>query len=261
MIEEIGSGTYGSVWKGKWHSTNVAIKKLILNDTNENDLNKQIEEFKSEIKLMINLRSHKNVIQLYGICYNPILIVLEFMENGNLLNLLKKKGKEFENELRNKIIKGIIAGMIHLHKEGIIHRDLSSRNILLNDNFESKISDFGYSRILKSSNNNEEIGQTKSEVGPLRWMSPESLNQKIYSKSSDIWSFGVLIWECLNSGKTPYEEYDSFQAAHLVANGSLKLELPINKPKFSSLMNQCFQINPKQRPTFIEIDNQFINME
>jgi len=92
-------------------------------------------------------------------------------------------------------------------------------------------------------------------------MSPESLNQKIYSKSGDIWSFGVLIWECLNSGKTPYEEYEAFQAGHLVANGSLKLSLPIDKPKFSSLMNKCFQIDPKQRPTFIEIDNQFINME
>jgi len=83
------------------------------------------------------------------------------MENGTLLNLLIKKGNEFEKELRNKIIKGIIAGMIHLHKEGIIHRDLASRNILLNENYESKISDFGYSRIIKS---NEEIAQTKSEV-------------------------------------------------------------------------------------------------
>jgi len=140
--------------------------------------------------------------------------------------------------------------MIHLHKEGVIHRDLAARNILLTQTFEAKVSDFGMSRIMKTIDSDS----TKSESGPLRWMAPEALNLRTYSKAGDVWSFGVLLWECMNEGEIPYAEHEIFQAAHLVANGSLRLSPPENNPNMASLMSSCLQTDPKNRPTFVEIE-------
>jgi serine/threonine protein kinase len=102
------------------------------------------------------------------------------------------KNKHFEghspNITDNIFVKGIAAGMLHLHNHNIIHRDLAARNILLSGTGDPKISDFGMSRILQK----EEEGKTKTNIGPIRWMAPESLANQTYSKKSDVWSFGIV---------------------------------------------------------------------
>jgi len=248
----VGEGGYGNVWKATWRSADVAVK-LINGEGSANQGVQNFEDFKAETTIMLNLRPHKNVVLLMGICTEPMALVLEYMEKGSLLDILKSSGKLLQPKLRNKIIKGVIAGMVHLHQEGIIHRDLSSRNILLTQTYDAKVSDFGMSRIMKS----VDSGSTKSEVGPFRWMAPEALNDRSYSKAGDVWSFGVLLWECMNCGEMPYQQYEAFQAAHMVANGSLRLDLPQESPKMATLMSNCFKTEPENRPTFAAIDRDF----
>jgi len=137
-----------------------------------------------------------------------------------------------------------------LHTEGVVHRDLAARNILLSETYEAKVSDFGMSRIVAS----DVVGATKSEVGPVRWTAPESLLEKTYSKASDVWSFGVLLWECCNNGKVPYGDYDTFQAGHLIANGTLRLQIPDDASEISKVMEQCMKTDPNERPTFASLD-------
>jgi len=136
-----------------------------------------------------------NVVQLRGVSFSPegrFSIVYEFITGDNLYNLLKKQ--DFTKTQLIEILTGTAAGMLHLHKERICHRDLAARNILIDlKDLKPKISDFGLSRLQVS-----DSSVTNSNVGPIKWMSPEALLEREYSLAGDVWSFGVVIFEvCL----------------------------------------------------------------
>jgi len=223
------------------------------------DTDKQAQEFYDEAMLMCKLRPHVNVTTFLGITAPPDLcIVTEFYENGSLYVLLHSK-KNIEKSNISKCIKGIASGMSHLHREGIIHRDLAARNVLLSSNFEPKIADFGLSRILQSSNPNS-VAQTKTDTGPLKHLAPECLLSHQYSNKSDVWSYGVVIFEILTR-KEPYEDQTPVEAATNVTHG-LKLELPpkevANWPDFAALMLQCLEFKVADRPSFNDICAKFV---
>jgi len=119
---------------------------------------------------------------------------------------------------------------------------------LLTKNYEAKISDFGLSRMLAGSN----WGTTVSNVGPVRWMSPESLKDRKYSEKSDVWSFGVTIWEIVTN-LDPYKGYNLSQIASFITSKNLFLEIPPNIPVISKLLKDCLLYDPDLRPTFLEI--------
>jgi len=148
-------------------------------------------------------------------------------------------------------MKDIARGMKHLQHEKIVHRDLSARNILVTDaknGWVSKVSDFGLSRFVPEENDK---GKTESSVGPLKWMSPESLMYKTYSVKSDIWSYGVTVIEVLNMGNEPYNDLDAVQAASGVMYKNLKPTTPEDCPlKLAQLLEQCFFREPEKRPDF-----------
>ena len=100
--------------------------------------------------------------------------------------------------------------MSHLHRQNIVHRDLAARNILLTSNFDAVVSDFGFARTLEGQ---EDTGHTLSEVGPIRWMAPESLQQKTYSSKSDVWSWAVIVFEIFTKGEEPYHHFAPIIAA------------------------------------------------
>jgi len=170
-------------------SSIVAVKQLSRQALTQNE----IRDFEREIAVMKNLRPHRNVITLFGYCLSPLCIVTEYCNSGSLYQLLQD-GKLIKEEFMFKIVYGIVAGMNHLHIEGIIHRDLAARNILLNQS-DVKVCDFGMSRLI--STEVESSNQTENTVGPLRWMSPESLNERVYSTKTDVYSFGCVIYEIL----------------------------------------------------------------
>eukprot|EP01119_Soliformovum_irregulare_P012483 TRINITY_DN3246_c0_g1_i2.p1 TRINITY_DN3246_c0_g1~~TRINITY_DN3246_c0_g1_i2.p1 ORF type:complete len:1262 (+),score=408.29 TRINITY_DN3246_c0_g1_i2:142-3786(+) len=252
--KEVGRGAFGEVYQGKWRGSVVAIK-VLTKRLNE----KEIEEFRSETTIMKTLRPHRNLIQLIGVCSNPskpFCIITEFMSKGSLDSFMRKKllSHSDTSGILNICI-GIATGMMHLHLENIIHRDLAARNCLLTENMEVKIGDFGLSRMTTESE-----GQTKADVGPLKWMSPEAVLEKVYSIKSDVWSFGVVMYEIITHG-VPYESLDAVQAASRVALAGLQLEIsgtdlaknPDLYPRLDEIRKMCMAREAADRPKFDQI--------
>jgi len=220
---------------------------------------KDLEEFRKECGLMMDLRPHRNVVPLLGVCYDPKTpcMVTDYLENGTLERLIKSSFVLTWPLIVN-ISKGITAGVYHLHQENILHRDLASRNILLRGNYEPLIADFGLSKKVASLDEqhpNPEV-QTKEAAplrGPYKWMAPESLGKNEFSVKSDAFSFGVVIWEILARSNEPYPTMDIYQAAKAVQQG-LRLQIPPRAPpRFVRLLQQCWAQKPEERPDFLQI--------
>jgi len=239
------------VFKGRWRGGVVAIKQLLL----KGDLtDKDLKDFKSEAAVMCRLRPHVSVVQFLGITSSPQLcIVTEFLEQGSLFQYVFSDSKIDSNILMS-IVKGIAAGMLHLHREGIVHRDLATRNILLGTGFQVKISDFGLSRITNTAERNT---QTKSDTGPLKWMSPEAIRNREYSPKSDVWSFGVTLYEIVARSE-PYAGLDPIQTALEVTHNGTRLDIPTYTPSvIASIMQGCFETDSNRRPDFQYITKRF----
>ncbi|KAL6060152.1 Tyrosine-protein kinase jak2 [Balamuthia mandrillaris] len=208
---EIGRGAFGVVWKGIWRDSDVAIKRL--QESNW-------KEFAVELEIMQKLRPHTNVLQLLGVAYqdNTPFCITELMPKGNLWHFLQtKEGKEFVQTTTNlvQMAKEIAAGMNHLHSEGIVHRDLAARNLLLTETNEIKVSDFGLSRLIVNVESAQEV------IGPLKWMAPECFIESKYSEKSDVWSYGITLWEIITFGKEPYSKMNGIQVASINLNNTI----------------------------------------
>jgi len=201
---------------------------------------------------MQKLRPHINVVQIQGVCtQKSMIIVTEFVALGSLYDFIRtESGKKQIKTCEIDIIKGIAAGMYHLVTEKVIHRDLAARNVLLTKDLIPKISDFGYSRNVQRSDSGS---ITLSTTGPLKWMAPESILGRFYNEKTDVWSFGVTMWEILTA-TDPYPELDPIQAGIKVARDNLTLQIPKECPILvKNIMNLCFKYKPDERPTFKEI--------
>jgi len=250
---EISPSLKGIVFLANWHGSKVAVKmvKGAIQGI-------ELEEFKSEATLMKKLHPHPNVVQFLGVCAkdNHLCLVTEFCEGGSLYDLLHSN-QPITKESIKKIINGIASGMMHLHYENVIHRDLAARNILLGSNFSPKVSDFGLSRVADS----KDERQTNSLVGPLKHMAPECLRSRKYSEKSDVWAFGVTLFE-VYTRKDPYPGVSPIEVATGVAQNvnPLRLSVPEEPLRMSAEMTQlylsCFNTDPEARPTMQEIVTQ-----
>jgi tRNA A-37 threonylcarbamoyl transferase component Bud32 len=242
LEKELGRGAFGMVYKGRWRNQQVAVKKFLDQLTE-----KQREDFVSECELIANIRPHEHVIQLLGICTEPYAIVVKYYEEGSLFDYLES-GKPISPSEVIELLKGIAAGMAHLHSEKMVHRDLACRNILLSrsrNGLTAIISDFGFSRKLGENGNS---GTTQSTVGPVRWMAPESLRDQIYSYKTDVFSFGVVVWEVM-ARALPWGDFDQVKVILTVLDGKT-LEIPSNTPPtLAELMKSCWNFKPEDRPT------------
>jgi len=240
--EKIGQGSFGAVYKGKWKGTLVACKCAQA---------VQSIEFLKEAELMINLRPHPNVVQILGLCadHKRTIIVLEYLACGTLEEYLRRNAPLKALDVIN-FAKGVALGMLHLHSEKVVHRDLAARNILLSKGLDPKVSDFGFSRVLQE---DAEASKTMSVVGPLRWMAPESIANRVYSNKSDVWSFGVLSWE-IQTGKKPHADRDLLDVGLEIKLKGLHPEIPDDAPDvLKEIMTGCFKLDPKDRPEFSDI--------
>jgi serine/threonine protein kinase len=245
LKNELGAGSFGKVFLGEWQGAKVAIK-VCASVAN-------VDGFFEEAALTVGLPPHPNVVQTFGISVDGPLpyIVLEFCGGGSLDKKLFDEGVEFKLAEKLRMIKGIARGLLHLHNHNIIHRDLAARNILLTSNNEPKISDFGMSRLLKEES---QKGQTKNNFGPIRWMAPESIRDLSYSTKSDVWSFGVIMYEIV-SGMEPHSEItDIIDIAMKIKTENLHPTLPANiDQNLASIMLSCWRPVAVERPSMTDV--------
>jgi len=206
-------------------------------------------EFLKEAELLMSLRPHKNVTAFLGFVVQPLCIITEFLAGGSLEGFLASEAKL---DMRQVIdfAKDITAGMVHLHSEGIIHRDLASRNLLLDDKLGIKISDFGLSRVIGGKG---ESGVTKSETGPLKFMSPEALVHQRYSSKSDVYSFAIVMIEMLTR-QEPWPNETAVSVAIAVGRDDQRPSIPdFTPPKIKEIIQKCWATEPTKRPEFGEV--------
>lgn len=205
-------------------------------------------EFAQEVYIMRKIR-HKNVVQFIGACTHPpsLFIVTEFMSGGSLYDFLHKQKGVFKLPTLLRVAIDICKGMNYLHQNDIIHRDLKTANILMDENEVVKVADFGVARVITQS------GVMTAETGTYRWMAPEVIEHKPYDHKADVFSFAVMIWELL-TGKLPYDYLTPLQAAVGVVQKALRPTIPKHTHhKLADLIEKCWQQDPALRPDFSEI--------
>ncbi|KAJ6839206.1 serine/threonine-protein kinase STY8-like [Iris pallida] len=244
MGEKIVSGSGGDLYHGTYLGQDVAIKVLRSEHLNE----PSGEEFAQEVLILREVQ-HRNVVRFVGAYIKPpqFCIVTEYMHGGSLYDFLHKKNNTLELSRLLKFALDVCKGMDYLHQNSIIHRDLKTANLLMDNNHLVKVADFGVARFQNQG------GVMTAETGTYRWMAPEVINHQAYDQKADVFSFAIVLWE-LATSKIPYELKTPLQAAIGVRQGD-RPELPENThPKLLALMQRCWDANPTIRPSFSEIE-------
>ncbi|XP_038601950.1 tyrosine-protein kinase ABL1 isoform X3 [Tachyglossus aculeatus] len=253
MKHKLGGGQYGEVYEGVWkkYSLTVAVKTL-KEDTME------VEEFLKEAAVMKEIK-HPNLVQLLGVCTRepPFYIITEFMTYGNLLDYLRECNRQEVNAVvLLYMATQISSAMEYLEKKNFIHRDLAARNCLVGENHLVKVADFGLSRLMTGDTYTAHAGAKF----PIKWTAPESLAYNKFSIKSDVWAFGVLLWEIATYGMSPYPGIDLSQVYELLEK-DYRMERPEGCPeKVYELMRACWQWSLSDRPSFAEIHQAFETM-
>ncbi|XP_022082668.1 tyrosine kinase receptor Cad96Ca-like isoform X2 [Acanthaster planci] len=262
LIEVIGSGHFGQVFKAtadgilkEGVESEVAVKVLKKSATDV-----AANDFKKEIAIHKNLKNHPNVVSMLGCCteLEPLFIILEYLPGGNLQSFLRNKkeawpqaameGAELVSSSQLLAFASQIAtGMECLSSIGFIHRDLAARNILLDEDLVCKLSDFGLARDVSGI---EQYEMTSMGMIPVRWMAIESLVDNVYTTKSDVWSFGVLLWEIITLGAHPYRGMHPHDVIDSIKRG-FRLPTPSHcSDQLYEVMEEAWRETPSERPAF-----------
>uniref|UniRef100_A0A3B3H4L6 Ephrin type-B receptor 3 n=1 Tax=Oryzias latipes TaxID=8090 RepID=A0A3B3H4L6_ORYLA len=254
-IEEvIGAGEFGEVCRGRLKQPGrremvVAIKTLKAGYTE-----RQRRDFLAEASIMGQF-DHPNVIRLEGVLTRscPVLIITEFMENGALDSFLRLNDGRFTMTQLVGMLRGIAAGMKYLSDMNYVHRDLAARNILVNSNLVCKVSDFGLSRFLDDTSADPTYTSSLGGKIPIRWTAPEAIAFRKFTTASDVWSYGIVMWEVVSYGERPYWDMSN-QDVMTAVEQDYRLPPPMDCPMvLHQLMLECWMKERNLRPKFSRI--------
>lgn len=264
-IRELGFGTYGAVYHGKWRGSDVAIKRIkaCCFAGRPSERERLIADFWKEALILSSLH-HPNVVSFYGIVRDgpdgSLATVTEFMINGSLKQFLQKKDRTIDRRKRLILAMDAAFGMEYLHGKNIVHFDLKCENLLVNMRDPHrpvcKIGDLGLSKV------KQHTLVSGGVRGTLPWMAPELLSGKsnMVTEKIDVYSFGIVMWELL-TGDEPYADMRCASIIGGIVNNALRPTTPTwCDPEWKSLMESCWASDPPERPSFSEISQRLRNM-
>ncbi|XP_073988410.1 uncharacterized protein isoform X2 [Rhodnius prolixus] len=258
---KLGEGAFGTVYGGEAYFNEkgwvaVAVKTLKVGSTTEEKL-----DFLSEAEVMKRF-DHKNIVQLLGVCTKnePVYTIMEFMLYGDLKTFLLARrhlvnekaddNDEISNKKLTNMALDVARALSYLAQLKYVHRDVASRNCLVNVSRVVKLADFGMTRLMFE---NDYYRFNRKGMLPVRWMAPESLALGVFTPASDVWSFGVLLYEIITFGSFPFQGLSNNQVLeHVKAGNTLTVPAGI-KPQLDSLIKSCWNIDHKKRPQASEI--------
>ena len=244
LVKKLGASQFCEVWQGLWNNATPIIVKT--GTMVASDLLK-------EAKFMKKLK-HPNIIQLYGVCTQeePIYTVMELMKHGSLLEYLRGDGRSLKLPQLIDMGAQVAAGMAYLEEKNYIHRDLAARSILVSENLICKVSNFDLARVLHD-------GIYEAHTGakfPIKWTAPEAAMYNRYTIKSEVWSFGILLYELITYGRFPYPGMNNAQVLEALQTG-YRMPCPMGCPEqLYEIMRQCWRDDASSRPTFEMLQKQ-----
>jgi serine/threonine protein kinase len=277
----LGEGAFGVVVRaeafgisGKANTTTVAVK-MLKDDATDCELANLIQEM--EVMKMIG--KHGNVLNLLGCCTQdgPLYVIVEYAPHGNLREFLRERRPPSMMSYEEPMTSGacreavkpptyqdlvsfafqVAHGAEHLSSKLCIHRDLAARNVLVAEDYVLKIADFGLTRNIP---NNDYYKKTTDGRLPVKWMAPEALFDRKYTIKSDVWSYGVLLWEIFSLGGNPYPSVPIEKLFVLLREGYRMERPPYASPEMYRIMMNCWHHRPALRPSFVDIVSQLDHM-
>uniref|UniRef100_A0A4W5R8A9 receptor protein-tyrosine kinase n=1 Tax=Hucho hucho TaxID=62062 RepID=A0A4W5R8A9_9TELE len=256
-IEEvIGAGEFGEVYKGRLKPAGKRELYVAIKTLKAGYVEKQRRDFLSEASIMGQF-DHPNIIRLEGVVTKsrPVMIITEFMENGALDSFLRQNDGQFTVIQLVGMMRGIAAGMKYLAEMNYVHRDLAARNILVNSNLVCKVSDFGLSRYLQDDTSDPTYTSSLGGKIPVRWTAPEAIAYRKFTSASDVWSYGIVMWEVMSFGERPYWDMSNQDVINAIEQ-DYRLPPPMDCPTaLHQLMLDCWQKDRNARPKFNDIVN------
>lgn len=263
---ELGEGAFGKVFLAECYNLTPTQEKMLVAVKSLKDATESARlDFQREAELLTVLQ-HEHVVKFYGVCTEgePLVMLFEYMKHGDLNRFLRSHGpdaKILDNgngpsfgqlnlSQMLQIATQIASGMVYLASLHFVHRDLATRNCLVGHNLVVKIGDFGMSRDIYSTDYYRVGGRT---MLPIRWMPPESILYRKFTTESDIWSFGVVLWEIFTYGKQPWYQLSNTEAIECITQGR-ELERPRTCPaEVYDVMQSCWQREPQQRQSMKDV--------
>ncbi|VDN03312.1 unnamed protein product [Thelazia callipaeda] len=247
LQRKLGEGAFGEVYLAQYVQANKVINVAV--KTMREEISRQARlKFMKEARIMRKF-SHPNIVKIMGILVyeNPLMIVMELCPGGSVLGYLRKNAPT-TLDMKLRFATEASAGLAYLESKHCIHRDIAARNCLLSDKLDIKISDFGMS------DERRFIHDEKLEKVPMKWLAPETMQQRIFSSKSDVWSFGVLVWEVYADGREPYPGLSNIQTRAKIVVQNYRMEMPKTTPSsISRLVYRCWKTEPNERPSFADI--------
>ncbi|XP_073094405.1 ephrin type-A receptor 1 isoform X3 [Manis javanica] len=244
----IGEGEFGEVYRGTLRIPSQNYKTVAIKTLKDTSPDGQWWNFLREATILGQF-NHPHILHLEGVITKrkPIMIITEFMENGALDAFLREREDQLAPGQLVAMLQGIASGMNYLSDHNYVHRDLAARNILVGQNLCCKVSDFGLTRLL---DNFDGTYETQGGKIPIRWTAPEAIAHRIFTTASDVWSFGIVMWEVLSFGDKPYGEMSNQEVMKSIEEG-YRLPPPLDCPAaLYELMKNCWAYDHARRPHF-----------